>query len=338
MKKGTLIALIAAASLVVLGVVLSLIAVGMGAQPKQLFTDGTYAFDMDELDDIFHDDRHGFSGDRNNGNISTWPSDAPVSVEMAEGEHNYAVGGDIDSIKIEWVSGSVRVAYGEGENISFSESAVGGIDADEVLEYSVDGSRLNISYSKEINVIGFNFGINMPSKELTVVIPKTMKDVYVGTTSAGVELQGLNIERDLYVSTTSGEVSANDISAGSVTLDSTSGRLELSGNCSEVHSNTVSGKIAFSGSCSEFEADSTSGNVEANFHSMPREVDADTVSGAVQLTFPADASFELEYDTVSGGMDCDFPVSLHDGDYYVGKGGAEINVDTVSGGLKIKSK
>lgn len=336
MKKGTVIALIVSAALIVLGVAVSFVAVGMGAQPKQLFTDGTYTFDVDDLDDIFHDDRHGFSGARNEGNISTWPSAGSVGAEVTEGENNYAVSGNIEGIRIDWVSGSVRVVYGEGESISFSESASGGIEADEALVYSIDGGRLNISYCEQL--IGFEFGLGYPDKDLTVSIPASLKDIYVDTASANVDISGFAVERDLYVSTTSGEVKVSDMTVGCVTLDSTSGGLDYSGKCDEFYGSTVSGNIVFSGACGEFEADNTSGKVEADFLSMPREVDADTVSGAVHFTFPQNASFELEFDTVSGGLDSDFAMSVHDGDYYVGTGGAEINVDTVSGGLKIKSK
>lgn len=338
MKKRTIIVIAIAAALILFGICLSIAAVLMGAQPKQLFSDGSFTInvnDIDDIDDIFEPEREGNFGERD-GSFAQRPSAA--EAEVSEGESNYSLSGEISTVKIDWVSGSVKIVKSAGDTISFSESASGGIEKDEALVYSVDGNTLNISCCEGFNSIGFAINTGCIDKELVLSIPVGLRNLRIETTSAYVDISDLGLENELYVSTTSGDVNVSSSECVSVSLNSTSGKLDFSGSCADIHASTISGKISFSGSCGEFEADSTSGKVEAAFLSMPREIDADTVSGAVHFGFPADASFELEYDTVSGGLDCDFPVSMRDGDYHVGTGGAEINVDTVSGGLKIESK
>lgn len=337
MKRRTVITLFVAAALLVAGIAVSIVAVGMGARPKQLFTDGSYTLDPDSLevlDEMFDDDRHGFSGSRGDGDFG---SRSDVSVDLAGGESNYAVGGDIDSVKIDWISGRVQIVWANVDSITFSESSPEGaaVAGDEALEYYINGKELVIDWRGFDDIIGFDFGTAGEAKNLFVQLPHGLMDISVDTTSADVDLQGFSMDGNLRVSTTSGKITSEDISAASVSFGSTSGDLHYNGDCREFSAETVSGNISFVGSCMEFEADSTSGKVEAEFVTMPNELSAETVSGAVKLALPQDASFVLEYDTVSGGMDCEFPITMRGGEYHVGSGGAEIDVDTVSGNLKI---
>ncbi len=330
MKKSAKILLIIAAVLLLLGVAICVAALAMGADPIGLVLDGTYTFTLD------------FSGKDNNnpgrdGEFGQRPDG--VSVSIAEGENNYSVSSDIKELSIDWVSGKVKIVKGEGNAITFSESAPGGIEAEDRLHYSVEGKTLKISCCDNGGItIGINIDSGCENKELVVSVPYELAELYVDTTSADVEIENISFGATLDVNTSSGDLRATGIDCAAVVLNSTSGDMAYMGACREFYADTTSGEISFTGSCIDFEADSTSGEVKADFVDMPREISADTVSGAVSFVFPSDASFELEYDTVSGDFNCEFPVLLRDGDYVVGSGGAEVDVDTTSGGLKIKSK
>ena len=334
MKKGIKIVLILAAVFLLLGVALCIISFSMGADPVELVSDGTYTININNpikhvLDpDVYEADREGSFGQR----------PGTFGEAVAEGENSYSVSGDIKNLDIEWVSGNVKIVRGEGEDIIFAEYDPDGIDADDKLYYTIEGDTLKIDCCNSDTIsIGINIDGGCGNKELVVSVPYALDDVSVDTTSADVDMDGLEIRGKLYASTTSGRVFTANMGAGNVELDSTSGSLQFEGSCREFFADSVSGLVIFTGSCRDIEADTSSGQVRFVLDTIPEEISADTVSGDVSMYLPPDAAFELEYDTVSGDFDCAFPVKMHDGTYYAGTGGAEIDVDTTSGNLSIFS-
>lgn len=307
MKKGTITAIAIAAVLIVSGIALCIVSMGMGAQPKELFSNGTFSLDLDDFEIEVSKNGLGVRADKNNEvNISTWP------VE------NGAASVSVEKININWISGNVKIIGADVSEVSFSESADGGINADDALQYRVENGELIIDYCKD----GFYFGIGdyIPEKELVLTVPVQFGSIAVDSVSSDIEISGVELSRSLKVNSTSGELTVQNVSTESLECDS------------------ISGKIYFEGTCHGFEADTTSGNIEAVFTSLPKEFEADTVSGSVYLTMPAGASFELEFDTVSGRMDSDFELRVHDDEYIAGSGGAEINVSTTSGDCIIRKK
>lgn len=323
MKRKSIIALAVAAVLIVAG--FGLAAVG---------------FEMGALDQRPSGGNIG-SWNNSGGNIGSW---------SGGGEQSAAV----DSIVVNWISGSVVIEAADVSEVSFSESADRSIDEEDKLVYRIEKNTLYIDYCRENNVVGiFGSGFDMPAKELKITVPLEMMSISIDTTSADVELGGVEAER-LTVDTTSGKISVRDALLADARLGSTSGDIDFNGGASEFGAQTTSGKITFNGSAGDFDAestsgdisfegsakgfgaDTTSGSVHGRFADLPAELEAETVSGNVTLILPADSGFELEFDTVSGGFDCEFAVKMYDGEYLVGNGGTEISVSTVSGSCKVK--
>ncbi len=325
MKKKTVTAVAIAAVLIVAGFGLAAVAFEMGGGARQLFNSAMGSLPRDEL----------------SGDIGSW---------SCGDEHSAKV----DSIVVNWISGSVVIEAADVDEVSFSESASRTLEGDEMLTYRIVKDTLYIDYCREKNTIGiFGDGFDMPAKQLKITVPLEMASISIDTTSADVALTGVEAER-LHVETTSGNIIAQEISAINVRMDSTSGDIDFNGVASELGAQSTSGKITFIGSTGDFDAestsgdisfegsakgfsaDTTSGSVHGRFADLPAELEAETVSGDVALILPADSGFELEFDTVSGGFDCEFAVKMYDGEYIVGNGGAEISVSTVSGGCKVK--
>ncbi len=332
MKKGIKIVLILATVFLLLGVALCIISFSMGADPVEFVRDGTYTISINNpikhvLDpDVYEPDREGSFGQR----------PGTFGEAVAEGENSYSVSDDIKNLDIEWVSGNVKIVRGEGEHITFAESDPDGIDADDKLYYTIEGDTLKIECCNSDTIsIGINIDGGCGNKKLVVNVPYALEDVYIDTTSADVDMDGLEILDKLYISTTSGRVFIANMGAGNVELDSTSGSLQFEGSCREFVADSVSGLVIFTGSCRDIEADTSSGQVRFVLDTIPEEISADTVSGDVSMYLPPEASFELEYDTVSGDLECDFPVKMRGDGYVVGNGGAEIDVDTTSGSLSL---
>lgn len=95
---------------------------------------------------------------------------------------------DINSIDIEWVSGSVNVEYYDGETVYAEEK---GGNNSYPMYYKIENGTLKIDEFLEDN---WTFFKNMPIKDLTLKIPQTFKanEIEISVVSANVYASGLN--------------------------------------------------------------------------------------------------------------------------------------------------
>jgi DUF4097 and DUF4098 domain-containing protein YvlB len=135
---------------------------------------------------------------------------------------------------------------------------------------------------------------------------------------ANLRVSAANVSGDIDISGANGDVEASTVS-GDLRLD----RLRAS----SVRGNTVSGDI-------EVHVDAFTGRGDLSFHS---------VSGDVVLELPRDFGADLSMSTVSGDMNSDFPVTLGNGrmshrriEARIGGGGRRLDVNTVSGDLRLR--
>jgi DUF4097 and DUF4098 domain-containing protein YvlB len=128
-------------------------------------------------------------------------------------------------------------------------------------------------------------------------------------------------------SSVSGDVSITgaqgDVSAGSVSGDIHLDRLRAS----SVTAHSVSGDI-------DVRVDELTGRGDLSFH---------TVSGDVSLEMPRQFDADVTMSTVSGGLDSDYPITMGSGrmsrrniDARIGSGGRRLELNTVSGDVKIR--
>lgn len=295
MKKKTIVAIAIAAVLIVAGAGLAAVAFEMAGGARQLFSD-------ESLSVVPGYNR----SDRNEGSIGSWPS----------GEETVL---NVDKIVVNWLSGSVVIEGADVNEVSFSESADRQLDENSALVYRIENGTLYIDYCQERNVVGiFGDGFDLPSKNLVITVPQSLKTIWVETVSAEVEVSMLSVN-ELDLSTTSGEIKVEGVGAASAELSS------------------VSGSILFEGGrAGDLDMETTSGELEVSTNKIPEDMELNSVSGDVTLNLPADAGFVLDFETASGDLDCEFAVKMYDGEYIVGNGGAEISVDTTSGDCTVK--
>lgn len=65
-------------------------------------------------------------------------------------------------------------------------------------------------------------------------------------------------------------------------------------------------------------------------------LEADMVSGNIELVIPESSGFTVSFDSVSGKLNSDFEVTKEDDEYIFGDGNADYSVDTVSGSMRIE--
>ncbi len=174
-----------------------------------------------------------------------------------------------------------------------------------------------------------------------------------------------NISGDTHIDTGSGSVAASTI-RGSLNVDTGSGRVEVSDvEGDEVSIDTGSGSVTVERArASQLEVDTGSGSVrtteiyagESNIDTGSGSVTldlmeleggdhmVDTGSGGVTIILPANASARIFAETGSGGINLDVPdarlrrMSRDLVELEIGDGRANIEIDTGSGGIKIRTR
>ena len=297
MKRFVKIALIVSAVLVVVGIAIVAVSLLMGGHISELRNSRM------QIPAFFHSNNR-----------------ATVTYNEYSKNNSYAVSSEgINTIQIDWISGEVVVKIGEMDQITFSESGTG-LTEETALRYSVQGNTLDIQYCADRNFLN----VNLPSKQLTLIVPSTLaanlRELSAGTVSANVTIDdpAFRIE-ELDFKTVSGNLDAVIASAETAELE------------------TVSGTLCVIGGINKFDAESVSGHILLDCRNgAPRELDVETVSGNVTLQLPTDADLTLEYETTSGDFDSALALGVHNGNYTIGTGRGEWEVETASGDLTVK--
>ena len=291
MKKSVKITLIVAAVLVGLGLCIAVVGALMGGR-------------ISDLRNTYYDGREWHHGDALDGSYTGGEIRVP-----AEG---------ITALDIDWVAGDVKIMVTDGEEIVVTEHADRGIPGEYALCVEADDT-LRIRYSNDV------WGIDMPKKDLMVLLPRA-----VAENLTAVDLSG--VSADFAV----GKLTVRE----SFSFDTTSGKLKtevLTATGAKADVNSVSGDIELDGSFREVKAGSTSGEIDLKLRNGPAAIEVSTVSGEVDVELPAGTGFTLDYSTVSGELEYDFPLTKSkDGKYVCGDGACRIEVGTTSGSLSVE--
>ena len=291
MKKSVKITLLVAAVLVGLGLCIAVVGVLMGGR-------------ISDLRNTYYDGREWHHGDALDGSYTGGEIRVPAE--------------SITALSIDWVAGDVKIMVTDGEEIVVTEHADRGIPAEYALLLEADNT-LRIRASNDV------WGIDMPEKDLTVLLPRT-----VAENLTEVDLSG--VSADFAV----GKLTVRD----AFSFDTTSGKLEMqSMNAPQAKAtvSSVSGNVELDGSFREVKAGSTSGEIDLMLRNAPAAVEVSTVSGEVDVELPAGTGFTLDYSTVSGELECDFPLTKSvDGKYVCGDGACRMEIGTTSGSLSVE--
>ena len=291
MKKSVKITLLVAAVLVGLGLCIAVVGVLMGGR-------------ISDLRNTYYDGREWHHGDALDGSYTGGEIRVPAE--------------DITALDIDWVAGDVKIMVTDGEEIVVTEHADRGIPAEYALCVEADNT-LRIRYSNDV------WGIDMPEKDLTVLLPRTVAEnltaVDLSGVSADFAVDKLTVRESCSFDTTSCKLKTEVLTATGAKADV----------------NSVSGDIELDGSFREVKAGSTSGEIDLMLRNAPAAVEVSTVSGEVDVELPAGTGFTLDYSTVSGELECDFPLTKSvDGKYVCGDGACRMEVGTTSGSLSVE--
>lgn len=246
-----------------------------------------------------------------------------LSIYTYDDEGSYSVGNGelsnvVTSLDIDWIDGDVKIIPSDGDKIVIAEDYDGEEDGRR-LRWKMENGELKIKYQASgwKNPLGTTQG-----KKLTVEIPKAM----------------LTAMKRLNVVLVSADLSVTDAVFEEADFVVVSGRLNLYGRFDRLDVETVSGDIRLEGTYKNIEVEGVSAKIEMYFWEDVTTVDVETVSGDVSVFLPKTVSgFEAAIDSLSGSLRvADFDDLTRTRDYCrYGDGSIKINVDGVSGSLKI---
>lgn len=238
----------------------------------------------------------------------------------------------VDSIEIEWASGSVFVTAYDEAGISVTES--GAQTEDDRLRWRIDDGKLIIRERAP------GLFTQTLRKTLEVRIPKTLLlDLSLDVASAEVEISALSFG-ELDMDSASGSLKGDLLSADRISFDSSSGDCTLTAcAANSFEMDSVSGKCNLDGSFETIDIDTTSGNFELHTDVAPRTIDLSGVSAETHLYLPADTEFTVTLDSVSGDLSTEgFSVTSNGKSGICGSGRNRYEFETVSGDVIITAE
>lgn len=209
-----------------------------------------------------------------------------------------SVTGKVTDLEIDWVTGSVSVAYGDVENVTFSEKSEETLTEENTVRYWLENSTLHIKYAKSGVKLSNK---NAPEKDLTVVLPTalTLDDLEINSVEANVSLRNIQ---------------ANDVE-----IDNVAGDLDA----------------AFD-SLREFSVSVVSGDAIMRFATAPTDGEYSNVHGDLIMYLPEGTGFTLEVEKLNGAFESEFDTVKQGNTYVCGNGANEYEFETVSGNVAVK--
>lgn len=167
----------------------------------------------------------------------------------------------VSRLEIDWAAGSVLIETADVDWISFQESSSN--TEDNAMVYAVKNNTLQISYRKPALQIGF---VSLPSKDLTVIVPKDWicKDLELYGAALEVQIQSLAVTN-----------------------------LDIGG---------ASNTVAFQGALTTFNCDGAACQIDLVCSNCPKEIELDGAACQLDLTLPKSCGFQVQMD----GLSCDF--------------------------------
>lgn len=248
-----------------------------------------------------------------------------------EGEARFPMEG-VCQLDVGWVAGQVEISVYDGDEIQVTETAARVLEENEKLRYQLNNGVLHLRYC----TAGVS---NLPAKTLTLLVPAALclDELAVDVVSADVDIDSLAVDGDINCDGVSGDVEMRGFACRHLHISTVSGEARLSGAAERIEYSSTSGGMRaenLTAGC-QVETDTVSGDIELSFAGCPGAVDGSSTSGEFTLRLPSDVGFQLDYDTVSGDLNCDFPGLK---DVYGDQALFRIDVSTTSGDLTIRKK
>ena len=228
----------------------------------------------------------------------------------------------VREIEVDWLGGSVNIYTAEqSAQISVKEESTAPLAESEKMVCAIDGDTLRIHFlgdayrgsydgekhldvglPRELVSAGHFEEIKVETKDAyTIVGADVSGRIKLSTVGGDARVMGATCPT-VEIETVNGSVGVVDGTWGKIELSTVSGAIELAGEAENAVIETTSGKVDIAGALGTLDVESVSGNLILATERALR-LDAETVSGSIYLTLPAQDGFTLDYETEKGSFD-----------------------------------
>ncbi|HEY8500778.1 MAG TPA: DUF4097 family beta strand repeat-containing protein, partial [Clostridia bacterium] len=131
-------------------------------------------------------------------------------------------------------------------------------------------------------------------------------DITINTTSGKIDISEIEAEGDISASSISGTCRIDKAISNSAKINTTSGDAAIGSlKAEDIKFRTVSGYAKLNAAAEKAELNSTSGNIDADFADGFEKVSAKSISGSVNLGISHKAEFTVDLKTISGNIKCE---------------------------------
>lgn len=227
---------------------------------------------------------------------------------------------DIRKIDISWRSGGVNIyAAEQSAQISVKEESTAPLAESEKMVCAIDGDTLRIRFLGDAYRGSYDgekyLDVGLPAELVNaghfekIEVETTDAYAYVSADAQKIDLSTVGGDARVMcascpaveIETVSGSVGVVDGTWARVDISTLSGAIELAGEVENAEIETASGKVDIAGALGALDFESVSGNLILATERALR-LDAETESGSIYLTLPAQDGFTLDYETKSGAF------------------------------------
>ena len=227
---------------------------------------------------------------------------------------------DIRKIDISWRGGCVNIyAAEQSAQISVKEESTAPLAESEKMVCAIDGDTLRIRFLGDAYRGSYDgekhLDVGLPRELVSaghfeeIKVETTDAYAYVSADAQKIELSTLSGDArvmcancpEVEIETTSGNAGVVDGTWARVDISTLSGAIELAGEAENAEIETASGKVEIAGALGALDFESVSGDLILATERALR-LDAETESGSIYLTLPAQDGFTLDYETKSGAF------------------------------------
>ena len=295
------------------------------AKPEKLFAErqdnGAYTVELIPSIGVFAVDASWDAEDYKGTATYTFCTKAEESEELHPGAVlSIGESEDIRKIDISWRSGSVNIYTAEqSAQISVKEESTAPLAESEKMVCAIDGDTLRIHFLGDAYRGSYDgekyLDVGLPRELVSaghfeeIKVETTDAYAYVSADAQKIELSTLGGDARVMcatcpmveIETVNGSVGVVDGTWGKIELSTLSGAIELAGEAESAEIETASGKVDIAGALGALDFESVSGNLILATERALR-LDAETESGSIYLTLPAQDGFTLDYETKSGAF------------------------------------
>ena len=213
-------------------------------------------------------------------------------------------------------------------------------------DYSVYTFSADDISNLNINIVSENFSISpvSASDEIKVLIQNNIDTrkyfkIYKNDNTLNIERKSTKKLKFHGLTRTKIIMQVPDILFTSASFDNVSGTTQIENlKTRKLSVNNVSGKTEIKNCEGKIKTQNVSGKIQIQQNQLKNDIDAECVSGKIEIILPKNADFTADYETVSGSVKTDFTkTGKKEGTISNGERTYDLYLETVSGSIEVNA-